>query len=77
MITLGKDVLARIGRNIGRAAPKGDRLAFEAKVWRTVNAHVPGLGAEELNTLTSQILRGYAVSASPPVSHRDRPRVAA
>ncbi len=59
MINLGKDLLAKIRREIGPPRPGVDRLTLEAKVWRAVSAHAPGLSAEESLALTAQIVRAY------------------
>ncbi len=60
MINLGKELLTKIRREIGPVPLGTARLAFEARVWRAVAAHAPGLSAEDTVTLTQQIVRAFA-----------------
>jgi hypothetical protein len=76
MIALEKPVLDKIRREIGPVAPGIDRLAFDAKVWRAVTAHVPGLPADEAVALAARISRAMLAGAARP-RLRPEPREAA
>ncbi|MBM3534167.1 MAG: hypothetical protein FJX60_14160 [Alphaproteobacteria bacterium] len=73
MIGLEKNLLDKILHEVG-TRPGIDPLAFEARVWRAVAAHVPGLSADETAELSQRIVRAYRKTVRGPSGQPGRPQ---
>jgi hypothetical protein len=71
-LSVRKDMLGRISRDVGAMTRGGDRLAFEARIWRAVLTRAPSLSAAETVALTEQIVSACDQAYEQPRARRSR-----